>query len=177
MPDLKKTRRTLWIAVGALLVVDAVAVAGLLTPLAGSASSRQQQIAQLRAALQQRREAPWRGLDKKVPEARQEIQDFYRDRFPGGYSVISGDLDRIGAQSGVKITSEKYEQKDAQIQGLQRIQIQADVSGDYLQLVKFINSLERSKLFFIVDDLALGGEQSGTVKLQMKLETYLRTVS
>ena len=175
MPDLKKTRRTLWIVVGALLLVDAVAVLALMTPLAGSASSRAQELAQLHSELQLHRQAPWRGLDQKVPQARQEIQDFYRDRFPGGYSMISGDLDRIAGECGVKILSEKYEQKDVAVQGLQRVEIEADVAGDYLQLVKFINSMERSKLFFVINDLGLAGEQSGTVKLQMKLETYLRT--
>jgi hypothetical protein len=42
---------------------------------------------------------------------------------------------------------------------------------DYLQL-RFINSLERDPLFFIIDSVDLGGEQSGVVKLQLKLETY-----
>ena len=51
----------------------------------------------------------------------------------------------------------------------------AEVSGDYLQLVRFVNALERNKIFFMVDELELGNEQSGTVKLQIKLETYLRT--
>src|SRR5215469_7481360 len=175
MPDLKKTRRTLWIVVGALLLVDAVAVLALMTPLAGSASSRAQELAQLHSELQLHRQAPWRGIDQKVPQARQEIQDFYRDRFPGGYSMISGDLNRIAGENGVRIVSEKYDQKDAAIDGLRRIEIDADVAGDYLQLVKFINSLERNQLFFIITDLVLGGEQRGTVKLQMKLETYLRT--
>src|SRR5215469_15991329 len=175
MPDLKKTRMTLWIVVAALLLVDAVAVVALVTPLAGAASSRLEQLAQLRTDLQQHRQAPWRGLDQKVPEARQQIKDFYQERFPGGYSVISGDLNRIAGECGVKISSEKYEQKDAAIDGLQRIEIDADVAGDYLQLVKFINSVERNKLFFVINDLGLGGEQSGTVKLQMRLETYLRT--
>jgi len=175
MPDLKKTRMTLWIVVAALLLVDAVAVVALVTPLAGAASSRLEQLAQLRTDLQQHRQAPWRGLDQKVPEARQQIKDFYQERFPGGYSMISGDLDRIAGECGVKILSEKYEQKDVAVQGLQRVEIEADVAGDYLQLVKFINSMERSKLFFVINDLGLAGEQSGTVKLQMKLETYLRT--
>jgi type IV pilus assembly protein PilO len=40
--------------------------------------------------------------------------------------------------------------------------------------VRFINALERDKLFFIVDSVELGGEQGGQVKLGMKLETYLR---
>lgn len=176
MPDVKKTRRALWMVVGALVLVDAVAVVALVTPLAGAASTRMQEMAQLRTQLQLHRQAPWRGLDKKVPEARQQIQDFYQERFPGGYSMISDDLNRIAAECGVKIEGERYDQKEAAIEGLQRIEIQADVSGDYLQLVKFINSMERSKLFFVIDDLGLGGEQNGTVKLQMKLETYLRTV-
>lgn len=175
MPDLKKTRRALWIVVGALLVVDAVAVVALVTPLAGAASVRLEELAQLRSDLQQHRQAPWRGLDRKVPEARRQIQDFYQDRFPGGYSMISGDLNRIAGECGVRILSEKYEQKEVALQGLQRVEIEADVAGDYLQLVKFINSMERNKLFFVIDDLGLAGEQSGTVKLQMKMETYLRT--
>jgi len=55
------------------------------------------------------------------------------------------------------------------------VEIAAEVSGDYLQLVRFVNALERNKIFFMVDELELGNEQSGTVKLQIKLETYLRT--
>jgi len=176
MPELQKTRRTLWMVLGALLLVDLIAVVALVTPLAGAASSRAGELARLRTELQLHRQAPWRGLDKKVPEARQQIQDFYQERFPDGYSMISGDLNRIAGECGVKISSEKYEQKDAAIEGLQRVEIDADVAGDYLQLVKFINSMERNKLFFVINDLGLGGEQSGTVKLQMRLETYLRTV-
>ncbi|HZP16502.1 MAG TPA: hypothetical protein VFB00_00955, partial [Terriglobales bacterium] len=112
---------------------------------------------------------------RKIPMAQQQISEFYRDRFPGGYSAISMELDRLASQTGVRMGAEKYSQKDAGIAGLQRIEAQADLSGDYLQLVRFINALERDKLFFIVNDLQLAGEQSGIVKLQMKLETYLRT--
>ena len=76
----------------------------------------------------------------------------------------------------MKISSEKYDQKEAEVDNIQLVEIQADVSGDYLQLVRFINTLERSKLFFIVKDLQIAGEQSGQVKLQIKFETYLRLV-
>ena len=55
------------------------------------------------------------------------------------------------------------------------MEITADFSGDYLQLVRFLNELERSKLFFLVDSVELGGEQGGVVKLQMQLETYLKS--
>jgi type IV pilus assembly protein PilO len=74
------------------------------------------------------------------------------------------------------MSSVKYKTDDAEIEDLQRKEVQADVSGDYLQIAKFINALERNKLFFIVEAVQLGSEQSGGVKLQITVETYMRTV-
>jgi hypothetical protein len=41
-------------------------------------------------------------------------------------------------------------------------------------VVRFVNALERSKTFFLVNTVVLGDAQGGTVKLQMKVESYLR---
>jgi type IV pilus assembly protein PilO len=65
--------------------------------------------------------------------------------------------------------------KDAPIEGLERIEIAANLSGDYLQLVRFINALERNKLFFLIQGVELGGEQNGIVGLQLRIETYMRS--
>jgi len=175
MPDLKQTRSRLTVIAAALVVVDLVCVAMLVTPIAGSENTRQDEMSQLWASLKTRERAPLRGIDKKIPEARKQIGYFYRERLPEAYSVISTTLDKVGAESGVKVTGERYTEKDAEIEGLQRVEISADVSGDYLPLVRFINGLERSKLFFMVDGLQLGSEQGGVIKLQITLETYLRT--
>lgn len=175
MADLRKARKKLQIAAGVLLALDIAAGALLLSPYAGSEASRKQELHQLWIDLKARETAPWRGLDKKIPKAQQEIADFYRDRFPAGYSEISTNVDRIASESGVRIASERYEQKQADVDGLQQVEVQADVSGDYLQLVKFINTLERNKLFFLVTGLQLGGDQNGQVKLQIKIQTYLRS--
>jgi type II secretion system (T2SS) protein M len=175
MPDLKKTRNRLRIAIAALGLVDVAAVAMLMTPLAGSEQSRQQELRQLWLNLKAREAAPWRGLDKKIPLAEGQINDFYHDRLPAGYAAISTDVDRLASESGVRMSAEKYEEKEAGMEGLDRIEIEADLSGDYLQLVRFINALERNHLFFMVDNLELGSEQNGIVKLRIKLETYLRT--
>jgi type IV pilus assembly protein PilO len=174
MPDLKRTRSRLMIAAAALIVVDMACAVMLLTAVAGSQRTRQEEMNQLWSELKRREAAPWRGLEKKIPLAQRQITDFYHNRLPDAYSSISTNLDKIGSQTGVKVSGEKYTEKDAELDGLQRVEIVADVSGDYLQLVRFINSLERNQLFFIVDDLQLGSEQNGNVKLQIKLETYLR---
>jgi type IV pilus assembly protein PilO len=176
MADLKQARNRMKIAIAALVVVDIAAAVLLLTPLAGSQESRQQQLRQLWLELKSKESAPWRGLDKKIPLAQRQIDDFYRDRFPAENSAISTDLGKVAAATGVRMSAVKYREKDAAIDGLQRVEVEADLSGDYLQLVRFINTLERNRLFFIVDDLQLGSEQGGIVKLQIKLETYLRSV-
>ena len=176
MPDLKQTRRRLQIAIAALVLVDVAAVAMLMTPLAGSQETRQQELRQLWLDLKGRESAPWKGLDKKIPTAQRQIDDFYHDRFPAEDSSISADLGKLASETGVRMSAEKYTHKDSDIDGLQRVEIEADLSGDYLQLVRFINALERNRLFFIVDNLELGSEQQGIVKLQIKVETYLRTL-
>lgn len=176
MADLKQARNRVKIAIAALVVVDIVAAVLLLTPLAGSQESRQQELRQLWLELKSKESAPWRGLDKKIPLAQRQIDDFYRDRFPAENSAISTDLGKVAAATGVRMSAVKYKEKDTAIDGLQRVEVEADLSGDYLQLVRFINALERNRLFFIVDDLQLGGEQGGIVRLQIKLETYLRLV-
>ncbi len=176
MPDLKQSKNRLYLMGAVLLVLDLAALAMLMTPLAGRESLRQEELRQAWLNLKARESAPWRGLDKKIPQARQDIQAFYRDRFPSSYSVITSNLDKVAAESGVKLSSEKYAQKDAEIPSLQRVEIDAEVSGDYVPLAKFINALERNQMFFMIDGLDLGGETTGSVKLHIKVETYLRNL-
>jgi Tfp pilus assembly protein PilO len=175
MADVKKSRKRMTMAIAALVLVDILALVCLLTPIAGSQETRQQKMRQLWLDLKSRQSAPWRGLDKKIPLAQQQIESFYRDRFPTEDSAISIDLGKVAGSSGVNMTSVKYKQKDADIEGLQRVEVEADLSGNYLQVVRFINELERNRLFFIVNELQLGSQQNGIVKLQIKLETYLRS--
>ena len=177
MPDLRETRLKLKIALAAMALVDVIALAVYFSPLVGLQSSRQAQLAQLWLILQQKTHeiAPLRGLDKKIPTAHQQIDDFYRQRLPEESSAVSEVLGKLAAQNGVRIGSIKYSFKDPESVGLRRMEIEADLGGDYLQLVRFINSVERDRMFFLVDSVQLGGEQAGIVKLQMKAETYLRT--
>jgi hypothetical protein len=49
----------------------------------------------------------------------------------------------------------------------------ASLSGEYAPLMHFINGLERSKSFFLIDGLTLTGEQGGLVNLRLSLTTYL----
>jgi Tfp pilus assembly protein PilO len=177
MPDLRATRHKVKIALATMAVVDVAAVALYFSPLIGTDSSRKAQLDDLWRQLQQKTHEvqPLQGLDKKIPVAQKQINDFYKVRFPGQNSAISDNLGKLASQSGIRVGSVKYDMKDPEVLGLQPVEIEADLAGGYLQLVRFINSLERDPMFFLVESVQLGGEQSGTVRLQMKIETYLKT--
>jgi hypothetical protein len=68
----------------------------------------------------------------------------------------------------------KYKEEDAESSGVVPIEVEGSFSGDYLQLVRFINTLERSKLFFTVDSVDLAGESAGPVRLEITMHSYLR---
>jgi type IV pilus assembly protein PilO len=176
MPDLRDTRRKVKIALTTLAAVDVIMIAVFFSPLVGSEGSRRERLDQAWRQLQQktREVEPLRGLDKKIPVARKQIEQFYAERLPAQDSAISTDLGKVAAQAGVRIASIKYTMKDPLPVGVRRLEIDADLAGDYLQLVRFTNALERDQLFFLVDSVVLGGAQGGMVKLQLKLETYLK---
>jgi type IV pilus assembly protein PilO len=177
MANLRQARNRFIAVAIALAVLDVVAIAFLVSPLGRTRIERQAEFEQARLELQlkMRDAVPLRGMDKKLDLARAEIAAFYRDRFPAQYSAVSSELGKLASETGVRVSQISYEPKAADIPNLQQVVINANLDGDYLQVVKFINALERDRMFFMVDSLTLAQEQGGMVRLQVKLETYLRT--
>jgi hypothetical protein len=176
MPELSGTREKLKIAIGAMVVADVLALGLWLSPLVGSAESRHQELSALSSELQTktREVEPLRGLDKKIPLAGQQIADFYKNRLPGHESDVAQALGKLANETGVKLVGAKYKTEAPETVELAPLEIEAEVEGSYPQLARFINGLERDKLFFIVNSVELAGE-NGPVKLGMKLETYVKT--
>ena len=177
MPDFSQSRRKLKIAIGAMLVADVVAVAVLFSPLVGSAESRQLQLNMLRVELtkKNREVEPLKGIDKKIVLAKDEIGGFYKERFAAKDSDLQTELGKLAAQNGVRIQQAKYKEEEYETSGIVPVQIEGSFAGDYLQLVRFINTLERSKLFFDVDSVDLAGETTGQVRLEITMHSYLRS--
>jgi Tfp pilus assembly protein PilO len=175
MPDLGNSRRKLKIAIGVMLATDVVAMAVLFSPLVGSADSRTLQINELRAQLtkKNREVEPLRGINEKIVLAKNQIGGFYKDRFAAQDSDLTNELGKLAADNGVRIQQARYKEEDAESWGVIPIEIEGSFSGNYLQLVRFINTLERSKLFFAVDSVDLAGESAGPVRLQITLHSYL----
>ena len=111
--------------------------------------------------------------------ANQDITEFYKKRFPSQNSQIATELGKLAAANGVRIDQERYKTEDTAptVAGLEPQELDADLAGTYTALAKFINAVERDDMFFIIDNVTLGNDPQGPVKLTLKMETYLRVGS
>ncbi|HTU50150.1 MAG TPA: hypothetical protein VMF56_06130 [Acidobacteriaceae bacterium] len=116
---------------------------------------------------------PLRGLDKKIEQAKLDQQAFYDKRFPANDSQVLTELGALAVKNNVLLSRNQYAHRKPQ-QGLVELDMEASLSGDYAPVVRFINGLERDKLFFLIEGIALNGQQNGVVSLRMRLTTFLR---
>jgi hypothetical protein len=116
--------------------------------------------------------SPLRGLPQKVALSRTQADEFSAARFPAAYSTISATINDLATKNAVRLTNLAYTPTPA-IAGLAELRMDASLSGEYAPLMHFINGLERSKTFFLINGLTLTGQQGGLVNLRLKLNTYL----
>lgn len=176
MPDLRHTRKSLKTALTVMLAADFLLAIVYFSPLVGSTETRRQELNKLQNELnlKTRQVAPLQNLPQKVVLANTQITDFYKKRFPSEQSQIATEFGKVAQSDGVTIEQGKYKVMEAGPGGLQPVELEYDVVGNYTALAKFINALERDEMFFIINSVTLGGEQQGPVKLNVKLEAYLK---
>ncbi|HTW31879.1 MAG TPA: hypothetical protein VMD76_09380 [Candidatus Sulfotelmatobacter sp.] len=176
MPDLRKTRKDLKIALAVMAAVDVLAAALYFSPVVGSAESRRMELNRLQAELttKTREVTPLKDLPHKVVIANQEIADFYKKRFPTENSQIYTEFGKLATANNVRIEQGRYKSEADVMDTLQPVELEYELSGSYTSLAKFINAVERDEMFFIIDDVVLGGDPKGPVKLDVKLETYVK---
>jgi len=117
--------------------------------------------------------APLRGLEQRVKDSRVHIQDFYNRRIPANYSSISSDVGNLAVNSGVQLSRMQYTQ-GASAGDLTEISLDSSITGQYHQIMHFVNGLERDKTFFLIRSMAFTGQQGGLVSLRLRVSTWLR---
>jgi len=120
--------------------------------------------------------APLRGLDQRVAETRDQIKTFYTDSIPANYSSFASRISELQIKSGVRMTRINYAQGKPG-PDLTEIFADASITGDYAQIMHFVNSLERDKIFFVVKQMALTGQQGGLVNLRLQVSTWMRNAA
>jgi Tfp pilus assembly protein PilO len=117
--------------------------------------------------------APLRGLDRRVEDSRAQMRAFYSRRIPPNYSSIATRIGQLALKGPVRLTRVQYTQGAAGTD-LTEISMDAGITGDYPQIMRFVNSLERDQTFFVIRGMALTGQQGGLVNLRLRVSTWLR---
>ena len=110
-------------------------------------------------------------------EVERDADKFYAHEFlPAGtgYSSIIADLSMISKASGLWTSNVAFKERLLETRGATEITVTATVEGQYVSLVRFINGLERSKNFYLLDNLTLASSTGGNIKLNLQVRTYFR---
>jgi len=121
-------------------------------------------------------------IEQALPTAGKDLSQFGARHFHAertGSSALLAAFERAADDVGVRpgrVEFRSYELKDRS--ELVRMEIRTTVEGGYRNIVQFLETLERSANFYLVERLGLVASQArgsgGDLQLSLKLSTYLR---
>jgi Tfp pilus assembly protein PilO len=179
MRNLGAWKKRIRIAILAVLAADAL-LFWFNWQLAGAGPAQQeQQLDELR-----RQHRLWSADVERASEIRDKLgqierdcNQFFDDQFLSedvASSTITADIAAIASKAGLQARNVAYKAVDIEKRNVIEVAITATVEGSYTSIVGFINGLERSKRFYLMENLALASVQGGALKLNLQLKTYLR---
>ncbi len=117
-------------------------------------------------------------IKQRLPQVLRECDEFFaKELRPAatGYSSIVADLGALTQKAGLRTNAITFRQHDIANRGVVEVEVTATVEGDYPSLVSFINGLERSANFYLLNSLQLASSSGGGLKLNLQLRTYFRS--
>lgn len=164
-----------------LLAANLGAAVMAFKPFGGSADDLRRQRGELQGRLAQLQThlAQTRKLASKVQSARAEGDNFL-DRYVTDRRTMSStifeEMDRTAQQAGIKPRDRNVELSP--IEGsdtLEMMSITAGYEGPYESLEKFVNLLDRSPRFLIIESLVAAPQQGGQMlNVTLKLDTFVK---
>lgn len=114
----------------------------------------------------------------ELPADEKQWDEFFTSHFHpagAGYSAISEDLGELSRSAGLHSDTIAFHQHSPDARGLMQVDIVTAVEGDYDSLVQFLDKLEHSENFYVLDSLSLASGTVGKIRLNVQLRTYFRT--
>ncbi len=180
--DFTLQRRAILIVLGLLLVAD-IGLAIYSWELSSSPHTSQkvfdEQAIKLGLLNNDIRSAQY--IKDNMPATRKDCEKFEQS-LPAastGSSSITGELDEIAKKAGLQIVTQTYRQKEIPNRGMSEVTIEATVNGNYGSVVRFLNGLQRSQRFYVVDGLQLATDAqaqsaNGPIRVGLHVRTYFR---
>jgi Tfp pilus assembly protein PilO len=177
----KSTQKLIRWFLGLVLVAD-LALAAVNWQMAAGPRDPQDELHALRQqrALLAADVARAQKIRANLPEIERNSSVFFQQQIApaqSGYSELMDNLGALARTTGVRASNITYRQGNPDKRGVVEVEIGASVSGEYPNIVRFINGLEHSETFYVLDGLTLGANTSGGLGLNLRLRTYFRTAA
>jgi type IV pilus assembly protein PilO len=123
-----------------------------------------------------------RAIQLAMPTTKVDCERF-KDSLPSartGYSLTTAELGELGHKSGLQIGSHDFHPTDLPARDMTEVSINATVTGNYKSIMRFLNGVQRSKNYYIVESLSLGTDAAavpgapGTVRVDLHLKSYFK---
>lgn len=170
-------------ALGVLVLANLVAALMAFKPWGGSPEDLAREEANLRQQLatMQARLLHSRTLVTKAETARKEdnlfLAEYTTDRRTT-FSTIFSELERVAREAGIQPRPASYELEPVEgSDTLYQMTITAAYEGSYASLTKFVNLLDKSPRFLIIESLMAAPQQAKTadmLNVSVKLDTFVR---
>ena len=166
---LKRRRGFLWLL--AVVLANGVVFAGVTHRLANKQERLAVELERLRAELGEKEEE-LRVLSESEARAARNAEavrrfwsDVVQERAPG-LTEAWDEIDRLAGETNVARGRTGYDRELLDV-GLEQIKATMPVAGDYFDLVRFVNRLERSERFFLVEQIAISQRETGEAAIQL----------
>ncbi|HUE22762.1 MAG TPA: hypothetical protein VMQ86_13845 [Bryobacteraceae bacterium] len=181
--NVKDPRILVRAALGVLVVANIAAALMAFKPWGGSAEdlARQQIDLQQQLTAMQGRLEKSKALVSKAERARQDgdafLAEYTTDRRIT-FSTILAELDRVTREAGISARPVNYELTPVEgSDTLYQMSISAAYEGNYTSLLKFVNLLDKSPRFLIIESMTAAPQQSNVADLLnvvIKLDNFVR---
>jgi len=166
---LKRRRGFFWLLL--VVFVNGALFAAVTHRLANKQERLASEVERLRAELEQK-QAEFLTLSQSEAFAARNAEavrrfwnDVVQERAPG-LTDAWDEIDRLASENNVIRGRTGYE-RDVLDVGLEQIKATMPVEGDYFDLVRFINRLERSERFFLVEQITISQRETDDSGIQL----------
>jgi Tfp pilus assembly protein PilO len=179
--DFKLKRRAILIALVILIAVD-IALGTYSWNLASARSAQQSlDLLTLNRDLLKKDIARAEAISRRIPAIQEDCDAFESSLLPEstGYSTVTAELSSLAAKSGLQLDNRAFRPKEVTGHKLTEVQVEANVTGSYAGVVRFLNGLQRSPNVYAVEGLAARSDPQaqgpkGELRVTLHLKTYFR---
>jgi Tfp pilus assembly protein PilO len=178
----REPQKAIRVLLGALLVLNLVALYFVFYPPGGSPQELDQQLNSLRTQILQRRAQldRTRKISAKVERGRQEGDRFLAQYFLAGrtaYSSVVGDLIEASRRANIRPKDHAYVSEPVEgSEQLSMLSVTANYEGTYADLLHLINEIDRLPRLLIIENLQAQPQagSGGLLNISLRLNTFVR---